>query len=194
MSSTSLSRLDISFSKQHNYLFRDLISHLKDIPNLRDLNLPWPISIIDTSYKVEGEDTPSILEIFPERLTFDECSALATVCPKLIQITFQLDSEGVIPEDGIFEWESYPIQELVSMPLDSDLFGEGWTHHHTFMQSFKMVTLIDESSPCLNVCTAIYFPNNNPYHLSEDSRESVYVKRATVALLLKQVRNHANHA
>jgi hypothetical protein len=188
MPSTSLSRLDVSFSKQHNYLFRELISHLKDIPNLRDLNLPWPTSIDAPGETVEGRNTDSILEIY-QRLTFDECSALVTACPKLTRMTFQLESEGIPLAYGPSSRRSH---DLIGMPLDQDLLGEGWTDHHTFMQSFKMVTLIDETSPCLDVCTAIYFPHNTAYRDSEMS--SNYIKRATVALLLKQVRNHTNHA
>jgi hypothetical protein len=178
--STSLSQLEICDSQENNYLFRDLIGYLKNFPNLRDFTLPWPIR-----RNILGRSTRSV----PEKLTFAECSTLATVCPKLNQIMFQIDVDDYSLRGYAYsKWKEYLLaRQLMSMPFDSDLIGEWWT----LIQSYKMAAFIDKTSPCLNVCT-VYFHYGHKDHLSETSSSDC--EKITLVLLLKQVQNHTNHS
>ena len=190
-SNATLSNLNMGHSTENPYLFRDLVELAKNFPNLQNLTLQWP-AIVGTRRRTEGQWPERIRDLdIPERLVFHECSQLAAAWPKLDQVKFQLDRHRAADPYLYSKWSEIAPQELLDMPLESCILGDWWVGHHYLLQRFKMARFIDETSPCLNVCT-IFFHFDDRDHLAETS--NYYNEEIIIFLSLKQVRRHLNHS
>jgi hypothetical protein len=104
--------------------FQEIISGVANSPYLTDLTLPWPHG--------------------PEKLSLREANTLAMSCDDLEVITFRTnDNYYPCPPDiqhiGILDISRYE---------DRDMWNNTMC-----IQNFKTVTYLDESSPCLLLCT-----------------------------------------
>ena len=190
-SNATLSKLDIGCSNENPYLFRDLVQLAKNFPNLQNLTLQWPATV-GTRHRTEGQWPERIRDLdIPERLVFRECSQLAEAWPKLDQVKFQLDDDRPAEPYLYSKWSETASPELLDMPLDSLMLGDWWVGHHYLLQRFKMARFIDETSPCLNVCT-IFFHFDDMDHRTETS--NCYHEEIIIFLSLKQVRKHLDHS
>ena len=192
----TLSRLEIESYEAISYTFRDLADHAKNLPNLKDLILPWPASYLGKwngwdkrNHNKRSRDKRNRDGDIPERLSFQECAQLAAACPMLDQVILTLDSERSATQYQYTSWNPDSVSTK-HMPLDSNKLGDAMVAHHTLVQSFKMARFIDESSPCLNVCTVL-FPFGDGTYMKE--RGYKYNILNVIFLSLKQVRKYANH-
>ena len=186
----TLSKLNLGHSNENPYLFRDLVELAKNFPNLQNLTLQWPATV-GTRDRTEGKWPERIRDLdIPERLDFHECSQLAAAWSKLDQVKFQLGERRAADHYLYSKWSEIAPQELLDMPLELSILGDWWVRHHCLLQSFKMARFMDESSPCLNVCT-IFFHFDDSDHLAETS--NYYKEEIMLFLSLKQVREHLDH-
>jgi hypothetical protein len=170
-SSTNLSSIIIPTStlnvspRSSLYIFQTLVDYGK-IRRPRN-TLPWPT----------GDDGVS------ERLTMEQAQQLAAARPKSDEIEFQLSESAQNPY-WRSEFDSSNISPYDQSELRSKL---GRMSEYALLQSFEMARLINESSPCLNICTFFFHFEENPDIQGDCGQNTV------MFLSLEQVRRHNGH-
>jgi hypothetical protein len=183
LSNETLVDIDLS-SAASPYTFQEFADRSKTLPNLELLQLPWPASIgvstnDDDGTEMDWRHERDGSQDVPERLTFDQCQALAAKLPKLKEIVFEINTESMA--DAYLTWAG-PIHHI--MPLDPRKVAVAKSGVE---QSFKMVTFVDEESPCVNICSVFaYSCRRSIYNGEEHEEMSMYL-----LLSLTQVRRHA---
>ena len=165
------------------YTFQEFADRAKTLPNLERLQLPWPASIgvstndndgTEMDWRNERDDSQDV----PERLTFDQCQALAAKLPKLKEIMFEINTESIA--DAYLTWSGH------IMPVDP---GKVDVDKSRYEQSFKMVTFVDEESPCVNICSVFAYSFHRSIYIPDgDEHEEISM---SFLLSLTQVRRHA---
>lgn len=174
--SSTLSSLHV---KDHlcSYTFQNLVDNAGKLPMIRDTILPWPIC--DQDYQA------------PERLTFQLALRLSNAWCRSDEIEFRLKQSEQTQYWKWSEFDSLPLRIPSDMPLDHCNRNLPYHRgsHLAQLQSFKMARLIEESSPCLNICTVFfhYYDKNYPDTKGKWGQDIV------VFLSLKNVRRHRGH-
>jgi hypothetical protein len=166
------------------YTFQEFADRSNTLPNLELLQLPWPASVgvstnDDDGTEMDWRHGRDGRQDVPERLTFDQCQALAAKLPKLREIMFEINIESMA--DAYLTW-SGPIHHI--MPLDPGKVAVGKSGVE---QSFKMVTFVDEESPCVNICSVFASSCRQGTYNGEEYKEM----SMSLLLSLTQVRRHA---
>ena len=184
LSNDTLVDIDLS-SAASPYTFQEFADRSKTLPNLERLQLPWPASIgvsanDDDGTEMDWRHERDGSQDVPDRLTFDQCQALAAKLPKLKEIMFEINTESMA--DAYLTW-SGPTHHI--MPLDPGRVDVDKSGHD---QSFKMVTFVDEESPCLNLCSVFAYS----YHRSIYVPDGEEHEEMPMSLLLSltQLRRH----
>lgn len=171
------------------YTFQEFAGLPKILPTLKTLLLPWPAAInIAAAADEEGSavdwryERDSSQDI-PERLKFDHCQHLAAKFPKLNTILFTIDVAEDACETTYPTW-SESVQHDV--PFNPAIVGD--IDQPRRAQSFKMDTLIDSGSPCLNVCSEFKCSFESDNDTNEEGNPRMIM---TFFLYLNQVRRHA---
>ena len=166
------------------YTFQEFADLPKILPNLRDLELPWPANIgiptnVNGGRMMDWRYLRNHSDDIPERLTFGQCQRLSAKYPKLNEIVFQIDTEE---EARNAHW-MFP-SHYFDMPLDPAKVDIDKSRH---IQSFKMARFMDEESPCLNLCSVLcHFDDPSDTNHDEELDMSI-----VIFLSLSQVRRHA---
>ena len=179
-SQASLSRITIASDFSNPYTFHDLVNGVKNLPNLKNLHIPWPATV---GYLGVSKGVSST----PQRLSFRDCTNLAVACPKLDEIKFQFDDDRICSQYRYSLWDDV---HRLPMPLDSKRLGDWWVSHQTLLQSFKMAKFIDDSSPCLNLVT-VFFHFEDEDNIFETA--NCYKEEIVIFLPMKQIRRHVDH-
>jgi hypothetical protein len=157
------------------YHFDSLVNAVAtNTPHLQDLRFPWP-SWIRTPNRTESRfDYPL------DELNFHLCQQLARSCPQLDIVRFPT---GLAQPDEVL-WRIE--REMTSLERFNALgYKCREARKAEYYQATKMRRLVDCASPCLNVCTILYFDPG--FFISAEYCEM------TLFLSLNQVRKHGDH-
>lgn len=185
----TLSSLDVETCNPTPYKFQDLIEESTISSNLTRLKLPWPASIgneimrppTQSNFLRHGECRDGI----PEQLTFQVCQRLAETCPRLDRIEFDINSQNMATT-----WSRYWLRRnrAPRMPLQSEKLGEWWATYLERLQSLKMSKFIDILSPCLNLCTLLFYFEDPDFIQQTASHR--FSREIVIILSLNQIRKH----
>jgi len=158
------------------YHFQTLLTWLQNAPRLQVLQLPWPS---DVSWRREpGHCSRPRWEVTLEDLSFRQCQQLATLCPQLDEVRFNVGSYSGSLDEAC---------KLFQRTTDSkriDALGCicKKARQMAWFQFLKMTRLIDTASPCLKLCTTLY--EDLDYEMDDDT---------VLYLSLRLVRRHGDH-
>jgi hypothetical protein len=174
--SYALSSLEV-ITRSSSYAFQNLINGAENISRVRNIKLPWP--------KGSRDDEVS------ERLTMEQAQHLAVAWRKLDEIEFRLTDSK---QNQYWMWsgvDSFPLKVSPNMPFNQRERGlEFWRRsQYALLQTFKMAKLMDESSPCLNLCTVFFHFGDENY----PDTQGEYGQKIVTFLSLNQVRRHDGH-
>jgi hypothetical protein len=184
----NLSRLYVESDVMSSYGFHDLGDGSQISPNLKSLALPWPASTgKESDRKMVKSRPPRQLRCgIPEQLTFEHCKQLAAEYPNLDKIEF-----NVKPEKIASTWSRYWSRgnRTSNMSIQSEKLGEWWTTYVHRLHSIKMAKFIDVSSPCLGVCTQLFY-YQDPDCIKKTANYR-FRHEIVILLSLNQVRKHS---
>jgi hypothetical protein len=169
LSSILIPSSTLNVGSRPSYIFQTLV----DYANRRrphNITLPWPT----------GDDG------VPEHLTMEQAQHLAAEWCNPHEIEFQLTDSAPNRHPGFdsFSFKNSPNMPFYRSKLRLELSRMS---EYALLHSSKLARLIDESSPCLNICTLFFHFEDKQDTQGEPGRNIV------MFLSLEQVRRHDGH-